>query len=128
MVYLVFVKMRKECGRISCIKHVELDEMLGRASESGPFSHCHHTMRIDSIVLSVLFLSFVSFSEMKPDERNDEIKNFFCTSFFCAMSFDLRVQMWWYIWGVFQCVLNGKEKEVAVLESQSPSLMCSYLR
>lgn len=77
MVYLVFVKMRKECGRISCIKHVELDEMLGRASESGPFSHCHHTMRIDSIVLSVLFLSFVSFSEMKPDERNDEIKKLF---------------------------------------------------
>lgn len=31
VVYLLFVKMRKECGSISCIKHVELDEMLGRA-------------------------------------------------------------------------------------------------
>lgn len=28
VVYLVFVKMRKECGGISCIKLVEFGEML----------------------------------------------------------------------------------------------------
>lgn len=31
VVYLVFVKMREECGGIPCIKLVELDEKLGIA-------------------------------------------------------------------------------------------------
>lgn len=72
-VHLVFVKVRKGCGRISCIKHVELDERLRRAVhisfESGPLDgHCHHVIRVDphrsfSVCFSLSWSLIVEFSK-----------------------------------------------------------------